>query len=147
MKAGSLSQPLYAVTTTGGTGALGTGLGGARGLGTGGTLGNTAVGFNTMGYPRAPAYTTRLDFTPPPRTTTPTVMRANIQQLISNAPTLNGNGQRIQVAVNGSTVVLRGTVETDRQRRVAEIMARLNPGVRDVVNEIQVPTPAKSPSE
>ncbi|MCI0458797.1 MAG: BON domain-containing protein [Gemmataceae bacterium] len=137
MKAGSLSQPLFAVTTTGA--AAGQGTAGGRG-GAGGTAGYSG-GFNTLGQPRAPAYTTEIGFKPPPRPTTGAALQSSILQKLSAAPTLNGSGQKIQVAVNGSTVLLRGNVASERERRVAETMVRLNPGVRDVINEIQVPTP------
>ncbi len=142
-KAGSLTQPLFAVTTTGTT-ATGAGTTGGRGT-TGGIGGaGTAGSFNTLGQRRAPSYTVDIGFKPPPRPATPAVLQSSIQQKLSAASTLNGNGQKIQVAVSGSTVLLRGNVGSERERRVAEAMVRLNPGVRDVINQLEVPPPPAS---
>jgi len=46
--------------------------------------------------------------------------------------------QGILVAVAGETVILRGTVADMHQKRMAEALLRLTPGVRNVLNEIQV---------
>ncbi len=52
----------------------------------------------------------------------------------------------IQVTLQGSTVILRGEVETDHDRLLAEQLARLEPGVWAVHNQLTVtkPTPEKS---
>lgn len=47
----------------------------------------------------------------------------------------------IAVAVEGRTVVLRGLVATDHDRVLAERVARLEPGVSRVVNELEVAPP------
>ncbi len=44
----------------------------------------------------------------------------------------------ITVLNQGSVIVLRGKVATDKDRRVAESMVRLSPGVRQVLNEIEI---------
>ena len=44
----------------------------------------------------------------------------------------------ITVLNQGSAIVLRGVVATDKERRVAESMVRMSPGVREVQNEIEV---------
>ena len=43
---------------------------------------------------------------------------------------------RIQVMLDGSTIVLRGKVGDDDERRLAENVLRLTPGVRDIRNEL-----------
>jgi len=52
----------------------------------------------------------------------------------------------IQVVVEGSTAVLQGEVETEHDRSLAEQVARLEPGVWAVRNELNVarPTPGRS---
>jgi hypothetical protein len=45
----------------------------------------------------------------------------------------------ISVTMDGNTVVLSGTVASEDERRLAENMLRLAPGVRDLRNELQAP--------
>jgi hypothetical protein len=40
--------------------------------------------------------------------------------------------------MDGATVVLRGTAGSDHEKQLAETLARLEPGVYDLRNEIQV---------
>ncbi len=49
----------------------------------------------------------------------------------------------VRVAVEGTEVVLTGAVPSDTDRRLAELMASLEPGVRSVRNELVVEKPAK----
>ena len=44
----------------------------------------------------------------------------------------------IRVASDGNVVILQGTVTNDHERRLAESLVRLTPGVRQVRNELQV---------
>lgn len=46
--------------------------------------------------------------------------------------------QDVTVEADGSTVILRGSVDTEDARRVAAAMARLEPGVRKVKNELTI---------
>jgi len=47
---------------------------------------------------------------------------------------------------SGPVIVLRGSVATDHERRLAEALVRLTPGVRDLVNELEVRgSPPRSP--
>lgn len=48
----------------------------------------------------------------------------------------------IQVESRGPALVLRGKVPNPREKRIAETMVRLTPGVREIVNELEV---AKDP--
>jgi osmotically-inducible protein OsmY len=46
----------------------------------------------------------------------------------------------IQAVADGDVVVLRGTVATDQERRLAEAIARLTPGVF-IRNELELKAP------
>lgn len=50
--------------------------------------------------------------------------------------------ESIEVELDGGTAVLRGTVASESDRRVAERTAKLEPGVRQVRNELVVAAPA-----
>jgi hypothetical protein len=134
---GTTSKPfgqptLYAnVNTTG----LGTGqLGGGR---TGTTATQETSGFTTIGIPRAPAYVTVLSEDTPLVTYSPTKLQVDLRAFIDRSSTLRSK-KNIQVEVVESTVILRGTVADERERRLAEGMIRLTPGVRDVQNELVI---------
>jgi len=50
--------------------------------------------------------------------------------------------KRVEMQIDAEGVVtLRGTVESASARKLAEVMARLEPGVRKVVNELEVQPP------
>ncbi len=51
----------------------------------------------------------------------------------------------LQVAVDGDTTILRGEVRSDHERTLIEQLARLEPGVRKVKNEISVASAASRP--
>jgi osmotically-inducible protein OsmY len=53
----------------------------------------------------------------------------------------------IEVEADGSDVVLRGEVDSARTSRLATILARMEPGVKNVRNELHVTEPAASPAE
>jgi len=46
------------------------------------------------------------------------------------------------VGLEGGSLVLRGIVNDDHERRLAEAVARMTPGVRDLRNELAVRTEA-----
>lgn len=50
----------------------------------------------------------------------------------------------IKVALDGDTIVLRGAVSDDHERRLAESLIRFTPGVHEVRNELQVRASAAS---
>ncbi len=93
---------------------------------------------------RGPAYAAVLGFTPPP--IVPSQLQANLQQVIARSSSLP-SGRNIQVVMDGPTVVLRGGVASERERRMAESLVRLSPGVRNVRNELEFRelTPAPTP--
>ncbi|TMQ35837.1 MAG: BON domain-containing protein, partial [Planctomycetota bacterium] len=50
-------------------------------------------------------------------------------------------GKDIQVAADGTVLVLRGRVPSERDRRLAQGLALMSPGVYEVRNELQVGPP------
>ena len=47
-------------------------------------------------------------------------------------------GSDIQITADGRTVTLRGQVSSDRERKLAERIAKLEPGVSRVVNQLEI---------
>lgn len=76
--------------------------------------------------------------TAPTTTTRTSPLQAEVQSIVANSSALPSRDQ-IQVGVEGGTIVLRGTVSTDYERRLAEALVRLTPGVNLVRNELIVP--------
>jgi hypothetical protein len=143
----AFGSPLYATTTstTTPTSTLGTaggrlttpGLGGTGLYGSGFTGGSPTSfsGSSSSGSRRAPAYTATLGFSYQPAT--PSRLQTDIQQMLANSTALTAS-RNIQVSVKGSTVVLQGRAADEHDRRLAESLVRLTPGVRDVQNNIEV---------
>jgi BON domain len=108
---------------------------GMTGLGTQGG-GTTAFGGATSaGIRRASGYVTEPVFDMPDRPALTTI-RPELQAVVSRATRLPSR-DRIQVLTDGDTIVLRGQVRDERERRLAEAMIRLSPGVRLVRNELE----------
>jgi osmotically-inducible protein OsmY len=63
--------------------------------------------------------------------------REDLQQIISRSSALSER-DAIQVLGNGSEVILRGTVTSDNDLRLAEAMLMLSPQVQTVRNELTV---------
>jgi osmotically-inducible protein OsmY len=66
-----------------------------------------------------------------------TQIRTDLQDVLARSSRLKSRGS-IQVASDGGVVVLRGTVPDDHERRHAESLVRLTPGVREVRNELKI---------
>ena len=96
------------------------------------------MGASSLGVRRAPAYVTVLGDTVAPVRTDLLRARADLQDVIARAGRLPSRGN-IRVLTDGSTVVLRGNVGSDHERRLAEALVRLTPGVRNVRNELVTP--------
>jgi hypothetical protein len=108
-----------------------------------GTSGTTSGGLSFPGGSLGPAIgrygpltAATVRFTSQP--VSPAVRRTDLQGLLIRSPRLSAPAG-ITVAMDGNTVVLTGRVANDDERRLAENMLRLSPGVRDVRNELQVP--------
>jgi hypothetical protein len=113
-----------------------TGLG-ATGLPTGVTGAIAPGGFATssIGVYRAPAYTTTIGFARRPLS--PGILQRRVRAVLNRSSAL-GSRRRIRARVVGRTVILRGQVADLRERRLAEALVRLEPGVQAVRNEIRV---------
>jgi hypothetical protein len=129
---GGFGQPLYGTPTATAT------------VGVAGITGTqpSGAGFTTIGVPKAPPYVTGLspDFEMPRRA--PGQLRRNLQAVLSRSSALQGSG-RIELVVKDSRVIIRGQVNTLRERRLAEALIRLTPGVGDVQNQLQVLMPVR----
>jgi hypothetical protein len=115
----------------------------------GGSSSTTAVGgFNTVNLPRAPSFVTTLGFTPPPVNTAKLLQ--DLSSAVARSSVLSAKDAiKISIASAGpnqQVVVLQGVVPDARQRRLAESLIRVTPGVHDVRNDLVVrPSPASSP--
>jgi osmotically-inducible protein OsmY len=63
---------------------------------------------------------------------------ASFQTALQASPEPPRPDNRIQVVVDGNGLILRGVVQNDRERYLAEVLAGLTPGVRGVHNELTV---------
>lgn len=64
---------------------------------------------------------------------------AVLSRRLADSPAIHARGP-LQVELQGRTAVLRGVVATDHDRALAEQMARLEPGIEKVRNEIVIGT-------
>jgi hypothetical protein len=132
-------SPLYNITTS-------TAQGANRG-GTATISGNTNVqsypGASSIGVRRTPAYSTTIgfDYEPP----SPGSLQAKAQDAIAKASKQLKSRESIIVAMDGETLVLRGSAANANERRLAEALVRLTPGIYDVRNELEVPELAPPP--
>ncbi len=142
----SFGQALYSTSATGSTGRGGRGgaagfgaTGGVGTIGRGGLTGTaTTTTFNgamSTGY-RNPTYVAVLDRSLRPTVVVPPVqIQATVQQSLARSTQL-APGAAVRVEMDGPVLVLKGTVADEQDRRHAEAVARLTPGVRDVRNEL-----------
>jgi len=71
-----------------------------------------------------------------------------VEEALRNSPRLNPGDIELKVEVHGDTVVLRGRVKHLREKRRAESLAGAVPGVRRVVNRLELDVyPRRSDSE
>lgn len=132
--------PIYTQTTTS---ATGTNLANVGGTNLTAGRNSTVPGFSTYGIRRAPAYATVVteelkpekfsSLVPPPPQ-----MLMLLRGAIDRSSALK-SAKDIQVFLDGGVVVLQGNVVSDRERRLAEALVRLTPGIHDVRNEIVAP--------
>lgn len=140
----TFGQPIYNSTTGGVGGTVGgrvgglTGQGGIAGISGIGQAGLNSVGGSSIGIRRAPVYFTTLGYTLPRPFVAPLTVRNDLQLALGRT-TMLPSREGLQVLMDGQTVVLRGRVADDRERRLAENVLRLSPGVRAIRNEIEVP--------
>jgi hypothetical protein len=132
---GTFGAPVANITTstTGGKGTTGGGGGGGSA--------NITSNFTTIGMKRAPSYVTMIDpeLVRAPTTAAMLQLQQDMRASLQNSTALP-SGQNLNVTVDNGTLVLTGTVASDRERRLAENLVRLSMtnGVRDVRNQIQL---------
>jgi hypothetical protein len=141
----TFGNALYNITTNtnlGRTGGVG-GFGGAGGFGGGfgGATGTVSVGvtapmsFTSVGMQRTPTYTTVLDFNYQPPAVAQRV--GEVQRVLAVSDRLPSRGN-IRVSYVNGLWLLQGEVADERERRLAEGMVRLTPGVTEVRNELSI---------
>jgi len=125
---GGFGSPLFTITNTGGTATIG-------GRSTTTTSTANAVGFTTMGVRKNAPYSSA------PTEDLPIVNHAfrpvDLQAVVDRSSLLKSR-KGVNVSVEGGVVVLRGEVSSERERRLAEGIMRLEPGVAEVRNELIV---------
>ena len=97
----------------------------------------TTAGFSTVGQLRSPVYATGLSKDVPMIEHKDSQIQSKVRAALLRSSYLK-NKANIQVVVDGATVVLRGQVASEQEYRAAGALARLEPGVRDVLNELQI---------
>jgi hypothetical protein len=157
----AFGQPMFSTYSTaisgnttssfGGIGGTGGNFGGSFGGsfgGAGGLSGNTNFGFNTFGMTRTPNYAATLADDMPRVVHPNPQLQANIADILRRS-TYAQSTTPLRIAVKDSVVFIEGAVPTARQKRLIEGMIRLTPGVRDVVNNLEItetlPPPTKGP--
>jgi hypothetical protein len=95
------------------------------------------MGFSTWGMRRAPSYYTALSEDLPVRVHAPAKLKQDLYAVLQRSSSLPSK-QNIEIQVQDSVVILRGQVSGPRERRLAEALIRLSPGVYDVQNELQI---------
>ena len=101
--------------------------------------GTTFAGLSTSGTKRAGQYYTTVDrdMYSASAILPPVQLQTDLRSALAQSSGLAG--QNVNVSVDGQdTVLLQGTVATERDRQLAEGLIRLTPGVRFVRNEIAV---------
>ncbi|MEI7684880.1 MAG: BON domain-containing protein [Planctomycetota bacterium] len=140
----AIGQSVMGGTTAGKTGAAAKGFGqpiyttsttnvGVTGLNQNSS--NSGAGFNNMNLSKSPRYTTALGEDIALPTHSPAQLQAKVQDILARSSQIR-DGRQIRVVVDGDRVFLVGNVGSERERRIAESMIRLTPGVGDVENRL-----------
>jgi hypothetical protein len=98
---------------------------------------NAGLGFSTVGQLRGPHYSTVLSPDVPLVTRSPDLQRTELNNVLARSSLISKNN--MQVDVQGSLVVLSGTAANERERRLAESLVSLTPGVVSVENRLKLP--------
>jgi len=125
---GPFGQPLYALQTATTT---------TTATGTTANTQSQGTGFSTVGMSKAPAYVTALSDDFAVSRPSGNQLQRQLAALLDRTSALRGQGT-IDVTVKGSEVILKGRVNKDLLRGLAEGLVRMTPGVSDVRNELQV---------
>jgi hypothetical protein len=117
----------------GGLGGFGGGLGGLGGLfgAFGGNMGNQ------QGTAEKPVLRTRLRSAVEVEPLPDSLVQRSANQVLRRAPTQSGV-RGVNVTMQGRTAILTGTVSSEKDRRMSELMIRLEPGVSRIENRVEV---------
>jgi hypothetical protein len=137
-KLSGMWTPLYTTTTTSTTTGITGNINTSSGMNS--SSGQAASILNRRG----PAYTVALSFPYEPPTSSQ--LQTEAQGILARSDFLTMRDS-IKVKVNGQTLVLEGQVRSDQERRLAENMVRLTPGVRQIQNNLQVAQTAPPPRQ
>lgn len=142
--AATFGSPFGQTNASGMQGGLGNqglygGLGNQFGMNNRGMMGNNMFGNNMMGgyggVGRTASFVMRFPTVVPPALG---VVDARLEKLVAAITGESAEGRSIKLRMDGSTVVLTGTVTSSHQKHLAEAMLRLEPGVYDLRNDLLV---------
>ena len=128
----------------GGQYGAGQGRSGGSGRGRAGQAGGPGQGGTAGNKDQQAWYEPRIDIGFAVTGPAPTVIQTNIAAPF-RAPALTPRFGTINVSVQGSTVILRGTVNSEEDRALAAQMAMLEPSISSVQNDLRVAVPAANP--
>jgi hypothetical protein len=109
---------------------------GSRGGATGMSSGKSTTYSGATPMPTRLSYSATVKFATKPIAANE--MQAELSGIINRSSSIK-NPAAIQVVIEDQTIVLRGKVADDDERRLTENMIRMTPRVREVRNELQVP--------
>jgi hypothetical protein len=128
------SVTIASASTTGLGGRTGTAGIASRGMTGGlGGLGGLSGGAGQM--PMV-SYAATVRFSPAPPVV-PAAVRADLQAMIGRTSALS-RPAGVRVEADGNVIVLRGRVADEDEKRLVEGMIRLEPGIREVRNELEI---------
>jgi len=138
---------------SGGQGQYGAGQGQGRGGGgsrrSGGTQGQGQYGQSQGGAgtnkDAQPWYEPRIEVGFTVSAPAPTAVQTNIAAPL-HTPAMTSRFGTVNVSVQGSTVTLRGTVNSEEDRQLAAQMAMLEPAVMSVQNDLKIAAPPTGPA-
>jgi hypothetical protein len=138
----AFGQPLYSVFSTATTSATNVSTtsftgGSGGGLSSANTGGGVGFGYNSYGLGRTYNYVAVPGDTLPIVNHTNPQLQSTIADVLRRSVTFNALTP-LKVKVNANTVIIDGTVATAKEKRLVEGMIRMTPGVRTVVNNLQV---------
>lgn len=135
-KATGIWNALYTTTTSAGAGITGN-------IGTSG-LGGMNNQAGSILNRRGPAYTISVAF--PIETPTAGQLQAEAQKAIDRSSSLTMK-DTIKVKMDGQAIILEGQVKSDQEKRLAENLLRLTPGMHAVENRLQIVQAAPPPRQ
>jgi hypothetical protein len=140
---GSFGQPLYKISTpTASAQQVATASVGGRGNSSLNSLNssNADYGAVTQLTTRRPAVAAMLDDTFPVNVPSGGLLQTELRDILDRSTSLTSQPS-ISISVEGRLVTLRGVVPNDNERRLAESLLRLTPGVGMIKNELTVRAP------